>query len=111
MCKLGFEGRFISIIMDCITFVSNYILINGQPQRSFIPSRGVRQSDPLSPYLFIICVEALTSMLNQAEAIGNISTVPIGEGLLKINNLFLQMIAYYSAKLTLWSGVMSFTYT
>lgn len=42
----------------------------------------------LSPYLFIICAEALSFHLNQAEANDSISSVPIGKGPICINDLF-----------------------
>ncbi|KAF5445540.1 hypothetical protein F2P56_034586 [Juglans regia] len=54
----------------------------------FVPSRGLRQGDPLSPYLFILCAKALTSLLNQAEACGNLTPAPIGRGPITVNHLF-----------------------
>ena len=66
MRKMGFDWRWVKLIMECITTVSYSILINGEPSLIIHPSRGLRQGDPLSPYLFLICSEGLHSLLNQA---------------------------------------------
>lgn len=67
---LGFRERWIRLLMSCIRSVTYSILINGQTRRYFAPSRGLRQGDPLSPYIFLICVESLTSLINMVERRG-----------------------------------------
>jgi len=49
--------------MECASSVSYSLLINEEPNGLFQPSRGVPQGDPLSPYLFILCMEAFNSTL------------------------------------------------
>ena len=49
------------------------VLMNGEPRGNIVPSRGLRQGDPLSPFIFILCTEALVSLLNQAENQGKIT--------------------------------------
>ena len=53
--------------MRCISSVSSSVIINGAVSRVIRPQRGLRQGCPLSPYLFIIGVEAFSSLLQQAE--------------------------------------------
>jgi hypothetical protein len=67
MRRLGFVERWIQLIMGCVQSVSYSIIINGSPVGDIHPSRGIRQGDHISPYLFLICAEALSALLQQAE--------------------------------------------
>jgi hypothetical protein len=85
--KLGFANRWVVLLMSCIRSVTYSILINGQPQGLITPSRGIRQGDPLSPYLFILCAEALSSLIQNSAREGRISGVPLSRGGTRINHL------------------------
>ena len=63
MEKLGFHSKWRSLMMQCITIVTYVVLVNGKPSGHIIPSRGLRQGDPLSPYLFLICTEGLSALI------------------------------------------------
>ena len=73
MRKMGFSEMWIGWIMRCITSVKYKVLMNGEPRGNIVPGRGLRQGDPLSPFIFIICTEELFSLLNQAENQGKIT--------------------------------------
>ena len=51
--------------MSCVSSTSISILVNGGKLDSFAPSRGIRQGDPLSPYLFILCMEYLGYLIEE----------------------------------------------
>ncbi|XP_059441106.1 uncharacterized protein LOC132173594 [Corylus avellana] len=63
MKKMGFDDRWVRLIMMCVTSVNYKVLVNRTPMGNIIPSRGIRQEDPISPYLFLICAEALSALL------------------------------------------------
>ena len=66
MKKLSFHYSWICMIMRCITSVSYSVLINGAAYGNIIPSRGLRQGDPLSSYLFLLCADGLSSLVSKA---------------------------------------------
>lgn len=63
MLKLGFNESLVNLIMKCVETVKLSVRVNGQLSEMFSPTRGIRQGDPLSPYLFLFCAEGLTSLL------------------------------------------------
>jgi hypothetical protein len=66
LMKLGFDDRWIKWIMACVTSVSYCIKINGQLTENIFPSRGQRQGDPLSPYLFLFVTDGLSKLVHRA---------------------------------------------
>ena len=72
MRKMGFHDRWVRLMMICVTTVSYSILINGEPNGMITPSRGIRQRDPLSPFLFLLCTEGLHGLISQAASRGDI---------------------------------------
>ena len=64
--KLGFSSRWVNLVMKCITLVSYSVIITGAACGNIMPTRGLRQGDPLFPTLFIICTEGLSALINEA---------------------------------------------
>ncbi|KAL0006082.1 hypothetical protein SO802_013643 [Lithocarpus litseifolius] len=87
MEKMGFPAVWIERVMSCVTTPSFSILVNGKPYGMVHPSRGIRQGDPLSPYLFLLCAEGFTALLDKAELEGRISGVSICRGAPRVSNL------------------------
>uniref|UniRef100_A0A2N9EQ08 Reverse transcriptase domain-containing protein n=1 Tax=Fagus sylvatica TaxID=28930 RepID=A0A2N9EQ08_FAGSY len=88
MIRMGFCDKWISLIMECISTVSYSLLINGEPTGHIIPTRGIRQGDPISPYLFLLCAEGLNGLLQKATSQGDIHGVSLCRQGPKITNLF-----------------------
>ena len=57
--------KLIDLIMSCISSVSTSLLFNGGALEPFLPTRGIRQGDPLSPYIFIMCMDYLGKLIQE----------------------------------------------
>lgn len=57
--KVGFGSMLIKVILSCLESSHLVVLWNGEQMASFKPGRGLRQGDPLLPYLFVLCMEVL----------------------------------------------------
>jgi len=88
MMQMGFDEKWVALIMECITTVTYSILINGEPMGNIKPSRGIRQGNPLSPYLFLVCSEGFHRILQKAAYRGDINGVSICHNGPKLTNLF-----------------------
>jgi hypothetical protein len=76
--RCGFGEKWCSWIQHCITSVRFSVLINGIPSGFFGSSRGVRQGDPLSSFLFVLVMEAFSRMLGAFNDRGLISGFSVG---------------------------------
>jgi len=85
--RLGFHDVWIGWVMECVSSVHYSFLINGSPQGSVVPTRGLRQGDPLSPYLFILCTEVLSGFCSMAQRNGSLPGVRVARRSPLINHL------------------------
>ena len=69
MHKFGLGADFVRLIMKCVTSVRFAVRMNGELLPFFTPSRGFRQGCPMSPYLFLLCAEGFTTLLNRYDGV------------------------------------------
>ncbi|XP_043700203.1 uncharacterized protein LOC122650905 [Telopea speciosissima] len=67
LIQFGFCKKWVDMVMACITSVSYEILINGAVRGVVTPTRGIRHGDSLSLAIFVLCSQALSSVLKQAK--------------------------------------------
>jgi hypothetical protein len=88
LTTMGFPNNLVQTIMKCVSSVSFSILVNGQPSQSFKPNRGIRQGDPLSPYLFILCADVFSNMISEKQNQSLINGLATAQNAPKISHLF-----------------------
>ncbi|EEE50691.1 hypothetical protein OsJ_30951 [Oryza sativa Japonica Group] len=86
--RLGFDEKWNRLIMNCVTTVNYKIKVNGDYTEVIKPDRGLRQGDPLSPYLFVICAEAFSAAIQAAEGSKRLCGLRICRGAPILTHLF-----------------------
>ena len=79
LIAFGFDHNWVRWVMALVTSSSFSILLNGSPSEIFLPSRGLRQGDPLSPFLFILMMEGLGRSIKHARVTGKIQGLQLSE--------------------------------
>ncbi|XP_071700521.1 uncharacterized mitochondrial protein AtMg01250-like [Rutidosis leptorrhynchoides] len=87
MALMGFGSRWCKWIHACLSSASISILINGSPTKEFSLQKGVRQGDPLSPYLFIMVAEGLNHLTKTVAASNRFDGIRIGRGGTRVTHL------------------------
>ena len=88
MRRVGFTERWIKLLMLCVKTVSYSILVNGEPKGMIKPTRGIRQGDPLSPFLFLFCTEGLNGLITKAGEKGDIKGYALCRNSPRLTHLF-----------------------
>lgn len=86
----GFPKAFSKLVMSCLCTSSYCVLINGKPSCPIFPSRGVRQGDPLSPYLFILAIEYLSLLISHNVQLNLWNPIQINSKAPKISHLLFE---------------------
>ena len=87
LSKFGFCHKWISWVMTCVRSVRYAVRMNGEILEFFYPSRGLRQGDPLSPYLFLYVAEGLSMALDKQCEDGTITPIKVARGSPVISHL------------------------
>lgn len=98
----GFPPKLSKLILSCISTSSIVVLVNSRKTSFFNPSRGIRQGDSISSYIFIMCIERLSRGIEIEVKSKNWNPVSISHGGPKLSHLFfandLTLIARVSAQ-------------
>lgn len=87
MLKLGFSSLWVQLVMACVTTTDLFILNQGEEIGPIYPERGLRQGDPLSPYLFLIIAEGLSAMLTRMEMEGRLHGISMARSAPSVTHL------------------------
>ncbi|GKU98532.1 hypothetical protein SLEP1_g11525 [Rubroshorea leprosula] len=87
MQRMGFYDKWRKWIGECLRKSLVSVLVNGSPTRQFNVSKGLKQGDPLSPFLFLIIAEGLNGLVSNATQKGLLKRVEVGSKGLKLSHL------------------------
>lgn len=85
--------------MTCVSIVTYAILVNGQPGPKITPTGDLRQGDPISSYLYLICAEGFSTILHDTEISSKIKGVNLARSSLTLSHSFFadDSIIFYRA--------------
>lgn len=77
METMCFSTKLSSLITECVRSTSFSILVTRMSEEPIVCSKGLRQGDPLSPYLLLLCIEGLISLLKSFANNHNVKGIKI----------------------------------
>nr|KYP47723.1 Putative ribonuclease H protein At1g65750 family [Cajanus cajan] len=75
---MGFPPKWCDWIAECLQTSRVSVLVNGSPTEEFSVSKGLRQGDPLAPFLFLIVAEGLNGLFKKASQLGTFTGYEVG---------------------------------
>ncbi|VVA41200.1 PREDICTED: RNA-directed DNA polymerase, partial [Prunus dulcis] len=87
LIRKGFGDRWRSWIRGCLETANFSVMINGRPRGKFRASRGLRQGDPLSPFLFTLVMDVLSRIMEKAQDADEFHGLSPGNGMVEISHL------------------------
>lgn len=106
MLKLGFSTDWVNLIMRCVTTVTYSFRLNQSIFGTIHPKRGLRQGDPLSPYLFVLCAQGFSSLFSKAVERRLIRGIKVVNSCPIISHLFFADDSLIFYKYVIVSGYM-----
>ena len=88
MERMGFCSRWITLMMSYVRTVTYSIMVNGEPIGMIHPKKGIRQGDPLSPFLFLLCTEGLHALIKHSVRNGDIKVFSLCKRCPELTHLF-----------------------
>ncbi|XP_026395820.1 uncharacterized protein LOC113290426 [Papaver somniferum] len=90
--QLGFSSKWCGFIQEFVSTTEIQVLLNGSPRQAFKPLRGIRQGDPISPYLFLLTMEVFTRALAKAEMEEKIQGIKISRKAPQVTHLLFALV-------------------
>lgn len=87
MAKVGFEKQWAARVLQCVESVSYRLKVNDTLSDLIWPERGIRQGDPISPYLLILCQEWFSMKLRKLQCEGRVQGIRVAREAPRINHL------------------------
>lgn len=98
LTQMSFNLSSINLMMTCVCSAKYQISNSGRQFGSIIPSRGIRQGDPLSSYLFLVCMEGLSILIQEYERRRNITGIQVARGAPRLSHMFFADDTYLFCK-------------
>lgn len=87
MSHMNFSPKWKRWMMEYVFLASAKVLVNANPSGVFKLERGLRQGDPLSPFLYLIVAEGLSVLVNRAVETRQLESAELGHQKLKISHI------------------------
>lgn len=108
LLKMGFHAQWVHLIMECVSTVNFSVFANGEHRTSFTPAYGLRQGDPLSPYLFLIVADVLSLLITQSITNNSMSGLKMKMTCPQLSHLFFadDAILFFTAERSDCQGIL-----